>query len=379
MWVFGAWFGRRFADNPKYLYLFVLQHLPQVRAIWICADRAVLSEVQSCGGAAALRWSLRGIWWQLRAKVAVICVDLRDLAAPLVRGAVVVNLWHGIPLKRIGADDDRFAAPLTGWRRAVWQLRNRLILAEWRRYRLMPTTSPEVQARFAQAFRLPAARAPALGFARNDILLSGNSESTRARLLQTVAQHVSDRSSIIAYLPTHRAEGRVDVSLFPFADLDLPTLERDLERWNAVLLYKGHFYQSTKTAFSAASRIIDLTDAMLDVQELLLAANVLITDLSSCYFDYLLVDRPIVFLRGVIDEYIASERGLYYPYERVTPGTHVTTFQEFSTGVERSLHDPTLGQAERKRVCRQFHTFRDANSSARVVARIQELLRAGTE
>lgn len=375
LWVFGAWFGQRFSDNPKYLYRYLRRVVPEVKAVWICANRRVRDEVRRQGGAAALWWSLRGLWWQLRAGVVVVCVGVDDVAGTLTGGALVINLWHGIPLKRIGADDDRFSATEKGLLSAIWWIRNRLILAEWRRYRAMPTTSPEVQERFAQAFRLPPDRTPVLGFPRNDVLLSNGEAEVRAALGALCGPVLGAQTRIVAYLPTHRQEGRGRVALFPLTGFDPQSLDALLVRHDAVVVYKGHFYQREQQEPGPGTRFVDLTSTLSDVQMLLAAADVLLTDLSSCYFDFLLRDRPMVFLRGTIGDYVETERGLYYDYESVTPGAHVGSHAEFLGALDRALTSPTDGASERRAVLHRFHTFCDNQSSARVYAHIEALAR----
>ena len=47
IWVFGAWFGSRFADNPKYLYLYLMEHKElNIKPIWICKNKKLLEEMK---------------------------------------------------------------------------------------------------------------------------------------------------------------------------------------------------------------------------------------------------------------------------------------------------------------------------------------------
>ena len=51
LWLFGSTFGRRFADNPKYLYLYVSQHKKElgVRPVWISHDKSIVSMLSKKG------------------------------------------------------------------------------------------------------------------------------------------------------------------------------------------------------------------------------------------------------------------------------------------------------------------------------------------
>ena len=51
--------------------------------------------------------SLKGIWMQLRAKYVVVCNGISDVNHTFMGRAVFLNLWHGVPLKKVGYDDDK--------------------------------------------------------------------------------------------------------------------------------------------------------------------------------------------------------------------------------------------------------------------------------
>jgi len=48
-WVFGAWNGTKFIDNPKYVFLHVLQNLPKVKATWITRNKTLAKELRNKG------------------------------------------------------------------------------------------------------------------------------------------------------------------------------------------------------------------------------------------------------------------------------------------------------------------------------------------
>ena len=117
IWLFGSTFGRRFADNPRYFYLYVSQMVPEVRAIWISHDKGIVEFLSREGYEAYYNHSLKGIWYCLRGKV--YCFDnySKDISFWLSGGALKFNMWHGIPLKKIQADNvfDKVRHPKNGW------------------------------------------------------------------------------------------------------------------------------------------------------------------------------------------------------------------------------------------------------------------------
>ena len=71
IWLFGSTFGRRFADNPRYLYLYVSQHRDElgIRPIWISHNEDVVKMLNAEGYEAYMYHSLKGIWFALRGKL----------------------------------------------------------------------------------------------------------------------------------------------------------------------------------------------------------------------------------------------------------------------------------------------------------------------
>ena len=106
LWLFGSTFGNRFADNPKYFYLYCNQfHKDRknggIRAVWITKQKEIVKLLRKNGYEVYYRYSLKGIWCCLRGKVYIFDNYSKDISFWLSGGAVKINLWHGIPLKKI--------------------------------------------------------------------------------------------------------------------------------------------------------------------------------------------------------------------------------------------------------------------------------------
>ena len=83
-------------------------------------------------------------------------------------------------------------------------------------------------------------------------------------------------------------------------------------------------------------------------------ADVLITDYSSIYFDYLLLDRPIIFFDYDLKEYLNDSRELYFDYDEFTPGEKVSNYHELKKAIFKSVNSDkeyTTGYSEfRKKI-----------------------------
>ena len=99
----------------------------------------------------------------------------------------------------------------------------------------------------------------------------------------------------------------------------------------------------------------------------------MITDFSSVHFDFLLMDRPIIFAPFDKEEYLKDDREFYFNYDEVTPGPHAKNWSEILNYIENFVQDPTLFEEERIQVKSRFNKYTDANNCQRVFSVIENL------
>ena len=98
----------------------------------------------------------------------------------------------------------------------------------------------------------------------------------------------------------------------------------------------------------------------------------LITDLSSVYCDYLLMDRPIVFSAFDIAGYLAQDRSLYYEYDDVTPGPKAENWDEVVASLRHFFDDPDWYKEERQLIKQRFNSYQDGKSCERLYDEIKK-------
>ena len=113
----------------------------------------------------------------------------------------------------------------------------------------------------------------------------------------------------------------------------------------------------------------------MEFYETLNAADLLITDYSSVYFDYLLLDRPLIFVPVDLEEYIETRGLLLEPYDAWTPGPKCLDQAHLEREIVRNLTHPEAYTQERKALSRIVHRYRDGNASDRVWRLINQLMR----
>ena len=360
-WVFGASNGHRFDGNSKYLFLYLHELASDdhehVRPIWISRDGGVIQELSEAGFEAYPASSLPGLYHTYRAKYVFVTHTLRDVCVPGTGGATVVNLWHAVPTKRVAWDTEVAVESLgaLGW------AQKRLMY--WT-YDYVTTTAESLVDIFAGAFRTEEEVVVVTGYPRNDALFEafpGEMTGEHMHVLDEIRERVGG-SSLVGYFPTWRTTAPgLDRKRF-----DPAAIETSLEAAGAYLVVKFHPDAASDIDISSRSRIIELPPTV-DVYPLLRDIDVLVTDYSSIYADFLLVDRPIIFYPYDLDSYVAEERGFYFPYEEYAPGPIARDLETFLERLDETLRG-TDGYAEdRDRVRDHFFDHVDGASSERVV------------
>lgn len=371
-WVFGSSVG--IADGA--LALWERAAVDGVDAVWLTADDRQDAEAARRGIRTVRKGTLRGFWQTARARVIVLTHGFGDVDRYATSGALVVQLWHGIPLKRIGLDSPATVrAPLPFLRPLIAGLYRRT----QRRIAVIPAASHLVRGRLESAFALDHDRVPVTGEPRVDVLSVGTAaerrEHARARVAAAVGD-IGDRA-LVLYAPTWR-DGAADPAIPTAADL--AGLRDMLEAADAVLLIRSHPLGVGDYTAGAGDRVRLLgSDLVADVTPLLPAFDVVVTDYSSLVFDASLVPVPAVFLAPDAEEY-AAERGFYGRYDDVAEGTEARTWAEAAEQIRRTI----LDSAERERRLARaraldvaVHAHRDGRNTDRVYRVVQHRLKKG--
>ncbi|MFD0331701.1 CDP-glycerol glycerophosphotransferase family protein [Streptacidiphilus monticola] len=278
---------------------------------------------------------------------------------------VVVQTWHGTPLKRIGFDfdNDWFADTdyLEELRREVPQWR--LLLAPNR------FSTPV----FRRAFRYEGEILES-GYPRNDLLLAPDRELRARRVREALG--LPEGRRVVLYAPTWREDqarpsGGYQLDL----RLDLPLLRSRLGG-DHVLLVRPHAHVGDHVPGAGDGFVWDV-GSYPDIADLYLVADVLLTDYSSTMFDFAVTGRPMLFFTYDLDRYRDVLRGFYFDFEAQAPGPLLATTEEVVDALlhlDRVAADSAASYAAfRARYC----DLDDGQAARRVVDRMLELWRDG--
>ncbi len=364
LWIFGSWFGERYADNSKYLFEYVNKYHPEIKAVWLTSNKKVYKYLKSKGYKVFFKNSLAGFWFSLRAKVAIVCQSKKSDLYPFIndKKTFIVQLWHGIPLKKIGYDDTIFSYKNKSKIRKY--LINLFFPFLKEKYSLFIATSMETKKLFSKAFKLDISKVKITGYPRNDVLFSKKGISKKSY-------------KKIIYLPTFRKNIGSKIDLFKPYGFNTKKIDKFLEKLKAKLFIKLHPVNNPDKDILEELRkcknIIFLNNDI-DLYEILGNFDILITDYSSVYFDYLLLDKPIIFAPFDIEEYTKKDREFYYEYDEVTPGPKAKSWDEVLIYIMEAIKNPEKYKEEREKIRNIFHKYKDERSSERVFKEIVKLL-----
>lgn len=370
-WVFGCAVG--VADGA--LALHQVAQAAGHPTVWLTDSDSQDADAAALGIRAVRKSSLRGWWETARAEVVVVTHGLGDANRYAESGAFLVQLWHGIPLKRIGLDSDATTAvPNLPGAALLRRVVRALYRSTVQRICVLPAASDRSRGRLESAFALGDNRVVVTGEPRVDVLSAGTDERRRATAggLVEKAGPLSDSQRSVLYAPTWR-DGADDPAV-PTAQQWIRMISV-LDEHDAVLYIRSHPLGEgdyTPPLPTARVRMFG-ADVVNDVTPALPAFDALITDYSSLAYDVGLLAMPVLYLAPDVVDY-ARTRGFYGPYSGVSQNMEATDWDELLDQLAELLIDESV-RADRSKqsqeLSAEMHAYRDGRNAERVYQAIR--------
>jgi len=378
-WVFGC--GAGIGDGALALWDVVAANGHP--AVWLVGTEREERDAAARGIPTLPRHSLRGFWRTARARVIVVTHGFGDANRYAITGSFIVQLWHGIPLKRIGLDSPETVRsgilPNSAlMRRLLGLLYRRTVRA----IDVLPAASHLVRGRLESAFALSDERVPVVGEPRVDVLSQGSAEERRATArarLDTLIGPSAEHTRFVLYAPTWR-DGEPDPAV-PSID-EWRRVIAVLEQHDAVLLVRSHpLGAGAYLPPRATDRVRALGSGLVpDVTPLLPGLDVLVTDYSSLAYDAALVPLPTLFLAPDLTAY-TRRRGFYGTYSDVAGDDWTPDWMGVADQLDGVLGDPAEHErrvARARRLSATVHAFHDGANTRRVYRAILRALRTAS-
>lgn len=354
--VFESHMGRQYGDSPRAIYEEARRRGLRLRCYWSYA-----SSPEGFPEDARLvrRWS----WSYLTALArAEYWVDNQGFPQKVgkPRRTTYIQTWHGSAYKRMGADEARVKMLNAAARRRLQQAVDRFD-------HFLVRGEHDVRT-LGRAYRLPGEKLMRVGYPRNDRLAGGAAPD--AELAAQLG--LTDGRQVVLYAPTFRGDAGGKARK---AQL-LLDVERFAERFadEKVLLVRSHYLERVTLPGTVRGDVVDVSGRH-DVTAVLGLADVLVTDYSSVMFDYVLLDRPMVFYTPDLREY-TTQRGSYFDLREHAPGPLAETeddlFRVLADIAPAPGSAPDDYAAARRRFAAEFGGYDTGGAAAAVVDRFFE-------
>jgi CDP-glycerol glycerophosphotransferase (TagB/SpsB family)/glycosyltransferase involved in cell wall biosynthesis len=352
--VFAAYWYRSYSCNPKAIDDTLRVLAPQIRSVWVLRPDA---KVPAPPNVSVVRPGTLAYYRAIgRAKFLVNNVNFPN---ELVKrdGSVHVQTHHGTPLKTMGVDLQAFPVGAEGMDFEALLLR----CDKWDVSLSSNAFTSEV---WEHAY--PAAyRTFESGYPRNDRLFDVDPAEVR-RIREALG--IQPGATAVLYLPTHREHQAGYVPT-----LDVEAVAEALGPDYALLLRTHYYYRDgsrpgSHDARGSDAHVIDVSDHAV-VEDLYLAADVLVTDYSSAMFDFANLDRPIVIHAPDWETYQVT-RGVYFDLFETPPGPVARDDAGLINTLRTRSYASAESTARRARFRHLFCQFDDGRAAERVVRHV---------
>lgn len=354
IWIFGSRDGLFYDDNSKHFYEFISAHYSEtIEAIWITKCTKIYHYLKLKNMKVALHNTADANTIISKSEIAFINISYLDIDHYLLKKYPhihVIQLWHGTPMKN---NDLAF------------------LKESYKFVSIASTdflTNQELGARDLFEFRLT-------GYPRNDILLNNAVPPT---LPKTVIDRLINKK-VILFVPTYTESISTDNNKRlrgnPYNiwnGLNISVLDTILNTNNAIFIIKLHPLQSANNDFKQSEMFmsnnfifLDNNDPFLDIYAYLKYTDILLTDYSSILFDYLLLNKPVIFTAFDLQQY-NQIRTLRYNYDSITPGKKAKNWDEVLDYINEIFNGNDEFTSKRESINNKFNYYKDANSCERI-------------
>jgi CDP-glycerol glycerophosphotransferase len=282
-------------------------------------------------------------------------------------GQTYLQTWHGTPLKRLGCDipRDKRSAMYT-----VDDIHGRYE-REGQRFTRLLSPSNFASEKLASAFALDSVHTDQAiieeGYPRNDFLHTYTAKDV-AEVKERLGIPLDKR--VLLYAPTFRDDQHEAAKGYTLntSSVDFDRLYEALSD-EYVVLFRPHYLVANKFNFSKYDGFVINVSKVMDVNDLYIAADVLVTDYSSVFFDYANLKRPIIFYMYDLEHYTEDLRGFYIELDEL-PGPVVRTVDEFVDAVRAFRGAETIDDSSYTAFNERFTYLDDGLAARRVLSRI---------
>ncbi len=325
---------RGYGDNLKYLTEY-LKHMEKYEIAWITRYPETCRELE--GIKVFKVKSLKHLVWQFTSNI-LFSDDYLYMTLIKRKKQTYINTWHGgINYKKVGYEGILFETKFQKKRFMIQNIQPEYMIAG----------SKFFENNMQKAFKLEHTKFLKTGLPRNDILYWDNKELKK----KVIKKLGLDNKKILLYAPTFRNTGFKD-NLFGFDYKSIVDTLSEIYEGEWVILYRAHYFIDSTYNFDS-DKIINVSNYG-DMQELLLISDYMISDYSSCMWDFLLREKPCIIYAPDYERYSQKDRGLTEAGKRM-PYPVATNMEELIENIKN--YDVELEFKKNKRHMELMGTY----------------------
>ena len=366
--VFGAYNGKSYACSPKAVYEYMLKDdfFSDYKFVWLFENPDDHLDLQNNKNTVLVKNRTKLCKKYLHtARYIILNYRAPDYWTP-AKKQVYIQCWHGTPLKRLGYD----ILTSDNAMNSIEEIQKKYKTDALRINYLLSSCKFTTE-KFATAWNLENFNKKdaliEIGYPRNDILSKYTQEQVEK--IKVKLGLLNSEKKIILYAPTWR-DNQYDASKgYVYSNpVDFDLLNKKLSD-DYIILFRAHYMVANHFDFKQYEGFIyDVSDYD-DINELYIISDYLITDYSSVFFDYAILERPIFFYMYDMDEYANEMRGFYIDVNEL-PGPIVKTETELIKAIKANSKD------NYKEMLREFNCKYNEKNDGKAAERLADIIKS---
>ena len=367
---FGSWNGKEYLDNSRYLAEKASDILDSSFSLFWIGETTIEKQVsQNTRIKFIKKNTLKANFILLRCKY-MFCSQFpsNDFSnSNVFRNAVIIYLHHGFPIKRWGQDVIGYNEENISIIKKIY----RKVIPNSIKLDYFTVSSKSQAENFLTALKDRGCRSTNIwnyGTPRNDLLLNASKDYIQSLKVYYSSLYGFDiEKKVILYLPTYRNLCSVESIFYRKNACEKITLKKILCENNAIMMEKNHFAERGIIHSKTNTKEYIYLDSHANVQELMLIADILISDYSGALVDYLLLNRPIIHYIYDYEYYKNIDTGLYYDITEFQFGEIAYTYYELLEELKSILNGEDKFEAIRQDKKINFAEFEKGDSAEKII------------
>lgn len=357
--VFGAYNGKSYACSPKAVYEYMIQNekYKNYKYVWFFdepdkyefLEKNRNTKIVKKGSSECEKYLHQAKYWILNFRAMDHWIPSKN--------QIYVQCWHGTPLKRLGYDITNSDNAMN----SVSEIKSKY-KSDAKRFDYMVSPCKFVTEKFTSAWNLEKMGKQdavlEIGYPRNDFLNKFTEEN-----VITVKEKlglINERRKIILYAPTWRDNQHDAEKGYVYKNPVNFDLLREKLGDEYIILFRAHYLVADNFDFKSYDGFIYDVSKYDDINELYIISDILITDYSSVFFDYAILERPILFYMYDMEEYRDEMRGFYLNINQL-PGPIVRDEKELINVIRE------MKTCDMRSFNNEYNKMNDGQASLRLV------------